>query len=85
MFFILFVVCEKTTKLLNVPNRAYHYKKDLTNFNLDGLKFPLPVKQISKFEKQNSEFSVNVYALDEVKNKSRENKVNLYPSLHFTT
>ena len=61
------------------PNRAFHYKKDLKNFNLDGLKFPLPIKQISKFEKQNPDFSVNVYAVDEMKEKSRKNKVNLFP------
>ena len=61
------------------PNRPNHYKKDLANFNVDGLKFPLPVKQIPKFENQNPEFSVNVYAVDEEKGKSRANKVNLFP------
>ena len=63
----------------NVPNRAFHYKKDLVNFNVDGLKFPLPIKQIPKFENQNPEFSVNVYAVDEEKGKSRVNKVNMFP------
>ena len=63
----------------NVPNQPYHYKKDLANFNVDGLKFPLPIKQIPKFENQNPEFSVNVYAVDEEKEKSRANKVNLFP------
>ena len=63
----------------NVPNRAFHYEKDLQNFNVDGLKFPLPIKQISKFENQNKDFSVNVYSVDEKKDKSHENKVNLYP------
>ena len=61
------------------PNQPYHYKKDLANFNVDGLKFPLPIKQIPKFENQNPEFSVNVYAIDEEKEKSRTNKVNLFP------
>ena len=63
----------------NVPNRAFHYKKDLQNFNVDGLKFPLAVKQIPKFEAQNKEFSVNVYALDEIKSKTRDNKAILFP------
>ena len=63
----------------NVPNQPYHYKKDLVNFNVDGLKFPLPVKQIPKFENQNTDFSVNVYALDEIKTKSRDNKAILFP------
>ena len=61
------------------PNQPYHYKKDLQNFNVDGLKFPLPVKQIPKFENQNGDFSVNVYSVDLEKEKSRENQVNLYP------
>ena len=61
------------------PNQPYHYKKDLKNFNVEGLKFPLPVKQIPKFENQNPEFSVSVYAVDEEKEKTRVNKVNLFP------
>ena len=61
------------------PNRPSNYKKDLKNFDIDGLKFPLPVKQIPKFEKQNEDFSVNVYALDEMKEKSRKNKGNMFP------
>ena len=63
----------------NKPNRSNHYKKDLQNFNVDGLKFPLAVKQIPKFEAQNKEFSVNVYALDEIKSKTRDNKAILFP------
>ena len=63
----------------NVPNQPYNYKKDLQNFNVDGLKLPLPVKQIPKFEAQNKEFSVNVYALDEIKSKTRDNKAILFP------
>ena len=66
------------------PNRAFHYKKDLQNFNSDGLKFPLPIKQIPKFENRNEDFSVNVFAVDEEKIKCRENKVNLFP-VHTTT
>ena len=42
------------------PNQPYHYKKDLVNFDCDDLKFPLPIKQIPKFENQNKDFSVNV-------------------------
>ena len=63
----------------NVPSKPYHYKKDLTNFDTAGLKFPLPVKQIPKFENQNRDFLVNVFGLDEKKGKSRKNKVNLFP------
>ena len=64
----------------NIPNQPYHYKKDLVNFDVRRSEISsLPVKQIPKFENQNTDFSVNVYALDEEKEKSRENKVNLYP------
>ena len=54
----------------NEPNRPNHWKKYLVNFNVDGLKFPLPVKQIPKFGNQNEDFSVNVYAADEEKEKN---------------
>ena len=37
------------------------------------------MKQIPKFENQNKDFSVNVYALNEEKRESRENQVKLYP------
>ena len=61
------------------PNRPYHYKKDLTNFNTIGLTFPTPVKQIPRFESQNPDSSVNVYGLLGKYEQDRKNRVRLYP------
>ena len=60
-------------------NQAFHYKKDLINFNTTGLTFPTPVKQIPRFESQNPDFSVNVYGWLGKYKKDRHNKVRLYP------
>ena len=67
------------------PNRPNHYKKDLQNFNVDGLKFPLPIKQIPKFENQNPDFSVNVYAIDEEKEKVVRIKLTCFRSTRHHT
>ena len=40
----------------------------------------MTINQIPRFEKQNEDFSICVYALDESRDKSRENRVNLYPA-----
>ena len=53
-------------------------KKTCKTSTLTGSNSHSPWKQIPKFEKQNEDFSVNVYALDEEKEKSRTNKVNLF-------
>ena len=75
----LFCLSYVRNRMAKDANGPYHYKKDLVIFNVDGLKFPLPVKPIPKFENQNKGFSVKVYSVDETTDKSRENKVNLYP------
>ena len=46
---------------------------------MSGIRTPVEITQIKKFEKQNCEYSVNVYALDEIKTKSRDNKAILFP------
>ena len=50
--------------------RASHYTKDLNNFEISGIKFPVKCNQIAKFEQQNPDFSVNVFKLDK---KERDN------------
>jgi len=50
------------------PYLAHHYREAINNFNIDGLTFPLPPNQIPKFEKQNGDYSVNVFHLDEETN-----------------
>ena len=47
--------------------RPSHYIKDLNNFDISGIKFPVTLNQIAKFEERNPDFSVNVYKLDKKK------------------
>ena len=61
------------------PYRLFHYKKHLGELNMTGIRTPVEITQIRKFEKQNRDYSVNVYALDSSKEKSRDNKVILFP------
>jgi hypothetical protein len=50
----------------NHANRVSKYPPYLDMINLTGLKFPLPVNQVAKFEKKmNPNISVNVYVYDE--------------------
>ena len=44
--------------------RPSHYTEELNNFDISGIKFPVTLNQIAKFEQQNPDFSVNVYKLD---------------------
>ena len=53
--------------------RPSKYIKDLNNFDVSGIKFPVTLNQIEKFEQQNQDFSVNVFKLDKKK------EINLVP------
>ena len=53
-------------------NKPYSYAEDIKNFNTSGLTFPMPINQIARFEKQNEDFSICVYAIDETRDKSRK-------------
>ena len=55
--------------------RPSKYIKDLNNFDISGIKFPVTLNEISKFEQQNPDFSVNVYKLD----KNVDTDVKLIP------
>ena len=48
---------------------ASRYKKKEKYLNLQGLDFPLPVKQIKTFENNNSDIAVNVFSLGENENQ----------------
>jgi len=52
--------CGRTNLLYLLPSRTYHYSPYLYQLNTDGLSFPLPVKDVSKFENQNSDIAVSV-------------------------
>ena len=56
----LWCVLAHLYKVRSHRERVAHYKKYLDTLNIEGLDFPLPIHQISKFEKQNS-ISINVY------------------------
>jgi hypothetical protein len=45
------------------PRRLSHYKPYENSLNLGQLTFPLPINQISKFEKNNVDISVNVLSV----------------------
>ena len=53
--------------------RPSQYIKDLKNFDISGIKLPVTLNEIAKFEQQNPDFSVNVYKLD--KNVDKEVKL----------
>ena len=63
----------------NHPYRPEQYKKHLGELDMSGIRTPVEITQLKKFEKQNREYSVNVYALDSSKEKSRDNKVIMFP------
>ena len=49
----------------NNPSRTHHYRTYLNELNTDGLLFPLPVKDVPKFENQNSDISVSVLTYED--------------------
>jgi len=58
---------------MNVIKSGYHghkcrpsqYKSYLNMLNMDGIPNPVPLSHINKFEKQNSDISINVMYLDD--------------------
>ena len=49
----------------NNPSRTHHYRPYLNQLNTNGLSFPLPVKDVPKFENQNSDISVSVVTYED--------------------
>ena len=45
----------------NNPSKLSSYRKYLGTLNLKGIDFPTPLSQITKVEKQNPDFAINVY------------------------
>jgi len=69
------------------PDRISHYLPYENTLNLSGLTFPMPVKNIPKFEKQNPSISVNVLCKGDdgglvplyvTKERERRHHVNLF-------
>ena len=71
----IFCTVSHTSKKTVVKDaqRPSHYTKDLNNFDVSGIKFPVTLNQIEKFEQHNQDFSVNVFKLD------KKEKINLIP------
>ena len=49
----------------NNPLNVYSYMKYANTLNFDDISFPISLKDISKFEKQNPDISVNVISMDQ--------------------
>ena len=47
------------------PSHVRHYRPHLSELDTTGLTFPLPVKDVAKFERLNKDIAVNVMTFDE--------------------
>ena len=47
------------------PHRVGHYKRFERELNVSGIEFPMKVKDISKFERQNPTISINLFGYEE--------------------
>ena len=69
---LCFLYCIAASVINKIDKKAsrtcYTLSEFISKFNIDGLTFPLPPNQIPKFEKQNGDYSVNVFHLDEETN-----------------
>ena len=76
-----FLYCLSYVKKPVVENahRPSHYTEELSNFDISGIKFPVTLIQIEKFEQQNPDYSVNVYKLDKKVDKDVK-LISLYTS-----
>lgn len=67
--------------LYNQPGRNYQlswYKKYEKTLNMDNINYPVKLKDIDKFERQNVNLSVNVITFEE-ENSNNEQKYTFYP------
>ncbi|XP_055306814.1 uncharacterized protein LOC129571069, partial [Sitodiplosis mosellana] len=56
--------CLHNNKIQKNANRLCLYKRYENDLNFDGIDFPVSLKDIDKFEKQNENISINVYFYD---------------------
>ena len=66
------------------PRRVHHYKSFEQELNVNGIPFPTKVSEITKFERQNQNISINVFGYEEkelfplyITKEKREHHVNL--------
>lgn len=55
--------------------RVSKYKRYEKELNMDGISYPVTLKQIDLFEKNNSDISVNVYMLEDTYEKEENKKI----------
>ena len=63
-FCFLYCVAASVLKINQHAERPSNYRDIITELKTNGLKFPLPLYQIPKFERLNPKYSVNVFYLD---------------------
>jgi len=59
------------------PHRIQNYTSYASELNLDGLSFPLPIKNIPRFERQNPDIAIHYMAVD-----SKDNPFSLPKPTH---
>ena len=64
-FCFLYCVAASVLNLKKNAGQPHHYRDFISELKTDGLKFPLPLYQIPKFERLNPDYSVNVFYLDD--------------------
>ena len=47
------------------PQRLHHYRSFERELNINGIEFPVKVSDITKFERQNQDISINVFGYEE--------------------
>ena len=64
-FCFLYCIAASVLNLNDNAHRTSNYRDSVNELKTDGLKFPLPLYQIPKFERLNPEYSVDVFYLDD--------------------
>ena len=64
-FCFLYTIAASVLKINRDAERPSKYRDFISGLKTDGLRFPLPLYQIPKFERLNPEYSVNVFYLDD--------------------
>ena len=72
-------------EIANHPERISKLKPYIDNYNWEGLKFPLPVEKIKKFEKNNIDIAVNVLFIHRKEDDTKQGKISILRRSKFNT
>ena len=64
----IYKLLEKNPNMKKLELITNNLKKEVENFNLDGMKFPCGYRDIDKFERNNN-ISINLYGYDNETNE----------------